>query len=226
MVRHDDAWATDCEGASCAISAGPVPVGLTLCTERIGRLRTGGRTPGPESRHVPPREWPGAKFAEEAGPPARIDTGGVVLRVAADPIGVAFSDPLSSARVTLAEVRGCPGVRLRLELTDVQHFYGLGEGGQQFDRLGATRRFWNNHANHGHAADIPIPLLLSHLGWGLFFDNTGPAGITVGGGDAGRWLDYRCEEGPVDLYYLAGADLRDVLGHVAALLGRAPLPPR
>ena len=55
MVRHDDAWATDREGASRAISAGPVPVGLTLCTERIVRLRIGARTPGPESRHVPPR---------------------------------------------------------------------------------------------------------------------------------------------------------------------------
>jgi alpha-glucosidase (family GH31 glycosyl hydrolase) len=226
MSRHHDAWETDREGPSRTISVGPVPIGLTLCTERIVRLRIGGGAPGPEARHVPPREWPGATFTEEAGPPARIDTDGLVLRVAADPVGVTFSDPLGRARATLTDVRGAAGVRLRLQLADVQHFFGLGEGGQQFDRLGTARRFWNNHANHGHAADVPVPVLVSHLGWGLFFDNTGPAEIAVGGGDGGRWLEYRCDLGPVDLYYLAGADLREAVAGVAQLLGHPPMPPR
>jgi len=229
MPRSDSAWVTNRDGATLTVAAAPVPVSITLCTARITRVRiTEGDGPQSSSSYVPARDWPGTVFTEEVGPPACIDTGSLVLRVTKAPVSVTFCDRLGRApvRLTLAEPQRSPSVHVRLELEDVQHFYGLGEGGQQFDRLGTTRRFWNNHVNHGHGADVPVPLLLSHLGYGLFFDNAGPAGVSVGGADGGRWIDYRSERGPLDLYYLGGGDLRDVLGDVAALLGQAPMPPR
>jgi alpha-glucosidase (family GH31 glycosyl hydrolase) len=107
-----------------------------------------------------------------------------------------------------------------------QRFYGLGEGGQQFDRLGSARQLWNSHVGHGPGADIGVPLLLSSRGYGLFFDNTGDARMAVGRSDGGNRLLFSAEQGHLDWYYLAGADLRGLLNEVAELLGRAPLPPR
>src|SRR5207247_9182210 len=106
-----------------------------------------------------------------------------------------------------------------------QHFYGLGEGGQQFDRLGSMRQLWNSHFGHGPGSDIGVPLLLSSRGYGLFFDNTSDAGMAVGRSDGGNRLLYSAEQGHLDWYYLAGADLRGLLNEVAELLARAPLPP-
>jgi alpha-glucosidase (family GH31 glycosyl hydrolase) len=119
------------------------------------------------------------------------------------------------------------GLAVRLRLDHVQHFYGLGEGGQQFDRLGATRRLWNNQGNHGQAgADIAIPLLLSSAGYALFFDNASAGEIVAGSSIGGAWIEARFATGPLVLYLIEGADPAAVLGGVADLLGHAPMPPR
>ena len=67
---------------------------------------------------------------------------------------------------------------------------------------------------------------MSHRGYGLFLDNSSAASVDVGRSDGRFWIEYTCDSGPLVLYYLAGAGPRDVLGEAAALLGRAPMPPR
>ena len=117
--------------------------------------------------------------------------------------------------------------RLRLPLVGQQHFYGLGESGQQFDRLGASRRLWNSQGNHGSGADIAIPLLVSSAGYALFFDNSSRASITAGDSvGPGAAIEWHAELGGLDLYVITGRDLRQVMERATALLGRAPLPPR
>lgn len=117
--------------------------------------------------------------------------------------------------------------RLRLLLVGEQHFYGLGESGQQFDRLGAARRLWNSQGNHGSGADIAIPLLLSSAGYALFFDNCSRAWITAGDSvGPGAGIEYHAEAPGLDLYVITGRDLREVLERATALLGRPPMPPR
>ena len=119
------------------------------------------------------------------------------------------------------------GIAVRLAIGHAQHFYGLGEGGQQFDRLGATRRLWNNQGNHGQSgADIAIPLLVSGAGYALFFDNASDGEIVAGSSIGGAWIEARFATGPLDLYLIEGADLGAVLAGVADLLGHAPMPPR
>jgi alpha-glucosidase len=130
-------------------------------------------------------------------------------------------------RLNFADMSCEGGPHLRLTLIGEQHFYGLGESGQQFDRLGATRRLWNSQANHGSGADVAIPLLLSTASYALFFDNSSQGLITVGDsvGPAAA-IEYRAAEGPLDLYVIQGADLRETLERATALLGRAPMVPR
>ena len=129
-------------------------------------------------------------------------------------------------RLELGDLRQGDRLSLRFEVLGEQHFYGLGQGGQGFDRLGAARRLWNVHVNHAQGGDIAIPLLLSNRGYGLFFDTASLAMIDAGDSNDRTLIQFTCEDDAVDLYFLGAGDLRTALGDVAALLGRAPMPPR
>ena len=107
-----------------------------------------------------------------------------------------------------------------------QHFYGLGQGGGAFDRLGVTRQLWNTHIGHGPGSDMGVPLLVSSRGYALFFDNPGDASIVVGRSDGGVRIVYTAETGRLAWYFLLGGHLRGVMREVAELLGHPPLPPR
>src|SRR5205823_7692352 len=96
------------------------------------------------------------------------------------------SSPAAVERVPQGEATARQRVYARFEPLGEQHFYGLGEGGQQFDRLGSARQLWNSHVGHGPGSDIGVPLLLSSRGYGLFFDNTGDATLAVGRSDGGN----------------------------------------
>jgi alpha-glucosidase (family GH31 glycosyl hydrolase) len=191
---------------------------ITVCTPRMVRLRFGAQDQAPASSYLPPHQWP--ETAESALP---IDTGAIMLTrdlALCDRAGAPY------LRLTPKEIRPGPPLGIRLEIVGEQHFYGLGQGGQQFDRLGITRRLWNTHVNHGFGADIAIPLLLSHRGYGLFFDGASKASLEMSDSDHRVWLDYRCEADSLDLYFFDGGSLRESLGEAATLLGHAPMPPR
>ena len=194
---------------------------LTAGTPRIVRLRLGAGDSAATS-YLPVRHWPEARATDT------ITADGFRLSVAGDPPVLEFASPDGAPwlRLAIASVDATHGVRLRFDLPIEQHFFGLGEGGQQFDRLGATRRLWNSQANHGPGADLAIPLLLSSAGWGLFFDNSSRAQIVLGDSVGGAGIEYNCETGPLDLYFLGGGELRAVLGAAADLLGHATMPPR
>src|SRR4030095_8553002 len=84
-----------------------------------------------------------------------------------------------------AEPAGRRRVRASFVFSGEQHFYGLGQGGAAFDRLGATRQLWNTHIGHGPGADMGVPLLVSSRGYALFFDNPGDAVVSGGRSDGG-----------------------------------------
>ena len=183
-----------------------------------------------------------------------VDTGILSLRLQTDPAGLAFADRggrvvlrvsiadalevetrATGAETTVAQagpVTGAATARagkrtsLVLEPAGEQHFYGLGEGGKQFDRLGDSRRLWNNHIGHGPGSDFGVPLLLSNRGYGLFFDGTGEASLALGGGDRDTLIGYSGEGDQLDWYFLLGDDLRGTFKEVTELLGSAPMPPR
>lgn len=142
------------------------------------------------------------------------------------PAGTTVNE-IPGLRVRPEDVTTGDDIAVRLNIEHVQHFYGLGEGGQQFDRLGATRRLWNNQGNHGQTGgDIAIPLLLSNAGYALFFDNASAGEIVAGSSIGGAWIEARFATGPLDLYRIEGIGPGEVLDRIAGLLGRAPMPPR
>lgn len=217
FVRGDDGAIT--------ITAAP-PVGVAVCTASIVRIRVGGSGHDPEATYLDVRTWPAVSGAIEYTTES-LATNGLALRLQGDPRRLEFCDRAgrSLLRFALSVGDSGPGTRLRLHLVGEQHFYGMGQGGS-FDRLGASRRLWNGHVNHANGSDIAIPLLMSNAGYGLFFDNSSLARLEAGDSDSSTWLDYECEAGPLDLYFLAGDGMRGALEAAADLLGHAPMPPR
>lgn len=205
----------------------PAPCAIEAVAEGITRIRfpAGAQDGGGRQSYLSPgaalvRDAAAAAPAMDAAVAARLDAAGEGIEI----LGATGAPVL---RIRFADVATGPGTRLRATLAGQQHFYGLGESGQQFDRLGAARRLWNSQGNHGSGGDIAIPLLVSTAGYALFFDNPSRSWITAGDsvGPAAA-IEYHAEAGALDLYVVAGADLRGVLGGVARLLGRAPMPPR
>jgi alpha-glucosidase (family GH31 glycosyl hydrolase) len=210
---------------------------LTVCTPRIVRveLDDGGVETGPG--YVGERSWPPSPFEIVEGETSRLTTADLGVEISTAPLRLAFLDPGGQWLLRQPEHGGMSSepragdpvrrrVRVAFEFSGEQHFYGLGQGGPGFDRLGATRQLWNTHLGHGPGSDMGVPLLVSNRGYALFFDNTAEAVVTVGRSDGGVQIVYAAEAGRLVWYFLLARDMRGVMAEVAELLGRAPLPPR
>jgi alpha-glucosidase (family GH31 glycosyl hydrolase) len=190
------------------------PPAIECCAEGITRIRLSPDLSGARHSYLEARAWPAARATPAA-------------RIVADAIEILADADSPVLRLRLNDIQSAESSRLRIGIIGEQHFYGLGESGQQFDRLGATRRLWNSQANHGSGADMAIPLLVSNAGYALFFDNASQSMITPGDSvGPSAAIEYSTAEGPVDIYVLTGGSIRAVLGRVADLLGHAPMPPR
>src|SRR5215467_823608 len=210
------------------------PVKVTFCSSGIVRVTFGASQPSGAS-FVAPRTWapPSIEVADRDS--VRLATADLRLEVETSPLRLTFADaagawlvrePADGGMAVERDADGAARVRARFAFADEQHFYGLGHGGGRLDRLGQGRVLWNSHLGHGPGSDIAVPLLISSRGYALFFDNPSDAVLAVGRSDNGVRIDYAAKAPALTWYFLIGPDLRGLMGEVAELLGRAPLPPR
>jgi alpha-glucosidase (family GH31 glycosyl hydrolase) len=187
--------------------------------------------------YVGDRSWPASPYEISGGNPVRLTTTDFSLEAAGTPLRLTVLDAAgnwlvrepANGRMPADTIGGSPQrhrIRASFEFSGEQHFYGLGQGGPGLDRLGVTRQLWNTHLGHGPGSDMGIPLLVSSRGYALFFDNTCDAVVTVGRSDDGVRIVYTGEAGRLVWYFLIGPDMRGLMGEVAELLGRPPMPPR
>ncbi|HEV8531936.1 MAG TPA: TIM-barrel domain-containing protein [Methylomirabilota bacterium] len=210
-------------------------VAVTICTSRIVRIELADERDVAGPSYVGPRSWAGSPFEILEGERIRLSTAHLQVETSTRPVRLTLFDAAGAWLLRepahggmLSESVGDTRRRLRasFEFSDEQHFYGLGQGGRQLDRLGIARQLWNTHIGHGPGSDMGIPLLVSNRGYALFFDNTSDAMLSVGRSDGGVRITYTAEAGRLVWYFLIGRDLRGVMFEVAELLGRPPLPPR
>jgi alpha-glucosidase (family GH31 glycosyl hydrolase) len=224
------------DGSTLRFGSAGARTAVSVCSARIIRvdLEVEGQVAGPS--HVESREWAGAPFEIVAGEPLRLATADLKIEIATDPVRLAFLDAAGARLLHEPIDGGMSADRLRdgssrrvracFAFAGEQHFYGLGQGGRELDRLGTARQLWNTQIGHGPGSDMGLPLLLSNRGYGLFFDNTSDAMVAIGRSDNGVRIVYTGEAGRLTWYFLMGPDLRGVMGEVAELLGRPSLPPR
>src|SRR5262245_40517180 len=222
--------------ASTLIFPGNDPeISVTVLTPRIVRVALAQTDPATTPSYVADREWPPTPFKVVEGNPLRVVTANLHVEVTTAPLRVALLDargewllrePADGGMSTELVAGGRRRVRTSFLFSGEQHFYGLGQGGAGFDRLGTTRQLWNTQIGHGPGSDMGVPLLVSSRGYALFFDNPGDAVVSVGRSDGGVRIVYTAETGRLVWYFLLGDDVRGVMHEVAELLGRPSMPPR
>src|SRR5262245_45537087 len=164
-------------------------VTVAVLSPRIVRvtLETGGPRTAPS--YVVDRQWAPAPFEIVDGAPPRITTDALQVELATGPLRLGFLDPrgewllrepADGGMSSEAEPGGRRRLRSALTFSGEQHFYGLGQGGGDLDRLGVSRQLWNSHLGRGPGSDLGVPLLVSSRGYALFWDNPGEAVLTVG----------------------------------------------
>jgi len=235
MSAHSVPSRFELSGSTVRFDHAGAAVTVTVCTSRIVRVELADERGVASPSYVGPRRWAASPFEVLDGELVRLTTADLRVEASTKPLRLTFLDAAGTwllrepARDGMsAESSGDGRRRLHasFEFSGEQHFYGLGQGGLQLDRLGTARQLWNTHIGHGPGSDMGVPLLVSNRGYALFFDNTSDAMLSVGRSDGGVRISYTAEAGRLVWYFLIGSDLRAVMREVAELLGPAPLPPR
>ncbi|HWM78188.1 MAG TPA: hypothetical protein VNS56_11465, partial [Methylomirabilota bacterium] len=124
---------------------GGSPVAVTVCTSRIVRVELADERDAVGPSYVGPRSWAAVPFEIMDGEHVRLSTGDLHVEAATSPLRLTFLDtagawllrePAQCGMATETVGEGRRRVRATFEFSDEQHFYGLGQGGLQLDRLG------------------------------------------------------------------------------------------
>lgn len=112
------------------------------------------------------------------------------------------------------------------------HFYGLGEKTGFLDKRGERYEMWNSDVYAPHVPEIEalytsIPFLIHFTpeqSYGIFLDNPGKTVFDMRGQTDAYTLS--TATGDLDVYFLYGPTLKNVLERYTSLTGRAQLPPK
>ncbi|QJU58541.1 DUF5110 domain-containing protein [Sphingomonas sp. AP4-R1] len=110
----------------------------------------------------------------------------------------------------------------RFRLEGQQGIYGLGQHqAGVLDLVGTTTRL--QQAN----TDVGVPVLVSTLGYGLFWNNPAVTDVDIDVPQAREQIVFRSQAGNcIDYFLFAGPDVDDIIGAYRNLTGQAPLMAR
>lgn len=217
-------------GAPPLVVAGrPVEVRVTPVGERTVRLTVlpldGSGVPAawPDEPAVVARQWNTPLLELRSAVPAcSVQAGGVRVETATEH-GVAFRlSGNGGLRQQLLVDAGSGTLQFRL---GEKPLFGLGQGGEQFDRRGHVHPMKPGERNlKQDGMTVPVPWLLSAEGWALFvnrpageFDLTGNTGVYRPGKDANAAV--------IDAFVSLAADPVELMRAYAELTGFPTMPP-
>ena len=112
-------------------------------------------------------------------------------------------------------------------LTGSAPLFGLGEGGQQYDRRGSVDLMRSGQGGYKlatHGGRVPIPWIIGTSGWALFFHQ--PFGTFDVTGSEGKFQAADAASAlPLDLFFVASSDPASIMAEYARLTGHAEIPP-
>ena len=183
----------------------------------------GSAKPVDETLDLVERNWPkpASTMASDQGPQT-LKWGNLSVSVAADPLTVKVEDKSGRIIQQLQIAKDDGSVRFSAGGGPI---YGLGEGGQQFNRQGADYPMRNGQRSPELAhigARMPIPWILGTDGWGLYFHQ--PFGTFSLKEKEGRFTPSQTAL-PLDFFLVASQSPAEILGEYARLTGSPHLPP-
>jgi len=147
-------------------------------------------------------------------------TGDVVLRLVRT-----NADVLS----LVVEARGPDVAMLRFDAPmDAGGYHGLGEQFAGFDARGRVvpmQLHVEGSASGTNEAHVPVPFMVSTLGYGVFVETTEAGAFDVGATEAARW-SARFEGNRATVHLFAQSTPRAVIGAYTRLTGLPRMPPR
>lgn len=210
-------------------------VTVALVGDGVARIRIV-RDGEPAARHSYAIETP------PAPQPAKLGTEGDLLVLSSPDLSVLVHPETgeitarNGAETLLREAgdgfaRSGDGYQWQLALPREETCHGLGQRAFALSLRDRKLDLWNFDArSYKPGADplyLSVPFYLGHrpsLSYGILWDNPARASIDLDSDNDGR-LTYRCDQGPVDIYVIAGAGPQQVVQRLAGLTGRMELPP-
>jgi alpha-glucosidase (family GH31 glycosyl hydrolase) len=192
-------------------------------TVRIGVAAAGGNPGVPDDGAVA-NAASGKRIARAATPAGieAIKAGNLIVRYTADPPTLHIDTAGGVAVQRLLFDADQPGMSFLLPKGPL---LGLGEGGPQFDRKGSVDRMRNGQGGYQlrtHGGRVPIQWLVGTDGWGMFIHQ--PFGTFDFTGATGKFVPAEAPL-PLDVFIVASADPKVIIGEYARITGHAELPP-
>jgi alpha-glucosidase (family GH31 glycosyl hydrolase) len=216
---------------SLTVAGQSVELMVTAASEHVIRVSAmpiqpdGSTLPVADDSIVMKRTWPEPLLRTRSLPSARdVDLAQLRLTVTPNPLTVTVADRHGRMvqQLTLSSTSG--EVTFSLGGAPV---FGLGEGGQQFDRRGGSYPLKGGQGLPDLdviGARVPIPWLIGTAGWGLFFH------LPFGGfnlrGESGRFEPRDPQSPlPLDVFVVVSPDPAEIMTEYANLTGYPHMPP-
>ena len=168
----------------------------------------------------------GAPIAKiRAEPKGTIVVGNFRLKVSFDPVGITVANERGDIIQQFSRDESSGVLSF---LTGSSPLFGLGEGGQQFDRRGSADPMRSGQGGYRlatHGGRVPIPWIIGASGWAIFFHQ--PFGTFDFTGSQGRFQPSSSGAAvlPVDLFFVASSEPATIMAEYARITGHAEMPP-
>ena len=211
----------------------PLDDGAVLRVETVGeatfriRLSPDGQFPEPPLVRygVVRSEWPALSYhTQDTDDEAIAGSERASLRVRKADGRIALEGADGKVLLQEADTPACDplrGFRAAFEIRENERFYGLGDVSRdRIEKRGLLAQMWVQNV----ATYVPLPVLLSTGGWGLFINTTWRHYVDVGRDSPGRLL-FGGRRGDLDYYLFAGDDLAGLLDRYTEITGKPQLLP-
>jgi len=213
---------------------------VTALTDDILRVRAAAAGDLPEDASwAVPGEMRGRSVhvtAKQNADGVDFKTAALAVRIERSPLRLIVSDLAGHVISADAPTRAVSvldnGFMLRKELTEKEHFFGLGDKTGPLDRRGQAFTLWNTDAYRFQESTDPlyksIPFFISAGGpagsYGILLDNTWRSWFDFGKQDP-QTLAFGASAGPIDYYLIYGPTVHRVVERYTDLTGKPPLVP-
>jgi len=198
-------------------------VKVQICAEDIFRIRMSkdGLFAPDENYVVIQYNWPKVDFKiREKNGIIEISTLKARLKISKNPLAISLLNLEGKTIVSDFEdgSMGFSGdsVFCRKQLTETDHFFGLGQRYEKSDLRGEKRDCWTTR----HVT--PVPFFMGTEGYGIFFHNTFRSTFDF----TKNPYTFSAPGGEMDYYLIYGPEFKHILKQYTEITGRSPLPPK